>query len=223
MRIDYNYIRHQIDELLSVYTGLKETSNDYSTSIILSGKVSINRTYNNYLVDREYEIKIEIPINNEKLPEVWDIGNHIDDSYVHRYHDGKLCLETDAFIALGFYNGNSLLQWMENIVEPYYFSYEYYTRFGEFPFGERGHGLNGIVETYQEVFKEQDIIKVCKLLHAISQRKYRGHLPCPCDSGVITRKCHGKCIYMFISDDYLYSIANRDYIELCEEIKKHDK
>lgn len=223
MKIDYNHVQPQIDELLTTYKGLKEESNDYNTSIIISGSVSINRTYNNYLVDKEYEIRIFIPINNDKLPEAWDIGNHIDKSYVHRYSDGRLCLETDAYIALCLYNGYSLLQWMKNIVEPYYYSYEYYTRFGEFPFGERGHDIDGIVETYQEVFKEQDTIKVCKLLRAISQKEYRGHLPCPCDSGVISRKCHGKYIYPFFCDENLNSIAKKDYLRICKEKKKYVK
>lgn len=123
---------------------------------------------------------------------VWDIGNHIDKTYIHRYPDGELCLETEAYIALCFYNGYSLLQWMKNIVEPYYFSYENYTRFGEFPFGDRGHNLDSVIETYQQIFHENDLVKCVKLLHAISQRKYKGHLPCPCESGLITRKCHGR-------------------------------
>lgn len=223
MRIDYYHIRPQIDEFLTTYTGLKEDSTDCNNNVLLSGIVSINRTYNGFLVDKEYEIKIIIYLNDEKLPEVWDIGNHISQSYVHRYSDGKLCLETDAYIMLKFYNGYSLLQWMKNIVEPYYYSYEYYTRFGEFPFGERGHNLDGVFETYQQIFKEQDGLKVCKLLRAISLRKYRGHLPCPCDSGIITRKCHGIYIYPFIHDTQLHNIACRDWMNICEGLKKYDK
>lgn len=223
MRIDYNNIRSQVDELLAAYNGLKEESIDDNTSIILSGRVSINRSYNSFAIDNEYDIKILIPLNNDELPDVWDIGNQIDKSYIHRYPDGKLCLETDAFMALCFYNGYSLLQWMKNTVEPYYYSYEYYARFGEFPFGERGHDLNGVIEAYQQLFNEDDIVKTCKLLRAISQRKYRGHLPCPCDSGIITRKCHGSFVYPFICDDQLYSIAHRDYMNIYEVICKYDK
>ena len=40
---------------------------------------------------------------------------------------------------------------MENIVEPYYYSYEYFSRFGEFPYGDRGHDLVGVIETYQQI------------------------------------------------------------------------
>lgn len=223
MRMDYNHIRPQIDELLMSYSGLKEEEAEDNSSIILSGRVSINRSYKGFTIDNEYDIKISIPINNDELPDVWDFGNHIDKTYIHRYPDGKLCLETEVFIALCFYSGYNLLQWMENIVEPYYFSYEYYKRFGEFPFGDRGHNLDGVVETYQQILHESDIVKCIRLLQAISQRKYKGHLPCPCESGLTTRKCHGKLIYPFISDDYLFSIAKRDYSRLCEAIREYDK
>lgn len=223
MKIDYNHIKPQIDELLTLYDNLKEEDNNKNTSIILSGRISINRSYNGFTVDKEYDIKICIPLNNDELPSVWDVGNQIDKAYIHRYPDGKLCLETEAYIALCFYNGYNMLQWMENIVEPYYYSYEYYSRFGEFPYGDRGHDLIGVIETYQQVFKESDCGKVYKLLQAISQRKYRGHLPCPCESGIITRRCHGSYIYPFINDEYLYSIAKKDFLKLCEAIKEYDK
>lgn len=216
-------IRPQIDELLSSYAGLKENTPLHNDTVILSGRISVNRMFNGFLVDKEYEIRIHIPLKDDNLPEVWDIGNSIDKSYTHRYPNGKLCLDTDAFIAFCFYKGFDLSQWMQNIVEPYFFSYEYYKRFGEYPLGERGHNLNGVVETYQQLFQEQDFVKVCKLLRAISERKYRGHMPCPCDSGIITRKCHGKYIYPFFSDEHLNAVANKDYLNICEAIEKNDK
>lgn len=223
MRIKYNQIRPQIDELLASYSGLKEEDTKNNSSIIIVGRISINRSYNSFTIDNEYDVKILIPLNNDDLPDVWDIGDKIDKSYIHRYSDGKLCLETDAFMALCFYNGYSLLQWMKNIVEPYYYSYEYYTRYGEFPFGDRGHNLVGVIETYQQIFNEDNVAKTYKLLRAISQRKYKGHLPCPCGSTIITRKCHGKSIFPFINDNYLFSIANRDYLRICEAIREYDK
>ena len=94
MRIDYNHIKPQIDELITSYGGLKEENTDKNTSIILSGRVSINRSYNGFTVDKEYDIRILIPLNNDELPDVWDIGNHIDKSYIHRYTDGEVCLQT---------------------------------------------------------------------------------------------------------------------------------
>lgn len=37
-------------------------------------------------------------------------------------------------------------------------------------------------------------MRTIKLLEAVCLDGYRGHLPCPCGSGLIARKCHGKDI-----------------------------
>lgn len=223
MRIDNHLKESEVDGLLDVYTELKKNIDEKNNSVILSGKISVNRSYNNYTIDKDYKIKILIPLNSCELPEVWDIGNHIDPSYAHIYPDGKLCLETDAYIALCFYNGFNLLDWMKNIVEPYFYSYEYYSNYDEFPFGERGHDFEGVIEAYQEIFNEQDVVKVFKLLHAISKKKYKGHLLCPCNSGLITRKCHGEYIFHFFHNERLHHIAHRDYTKICEVINEYDK
>ena len=39
MRIDYNHIKPQIDELITSYGDLKEENTDKNTSIILSGSL----------------------------------------------------------------------------------------------------------------------------------------------------------------------------------------
>lgn len=72
---------------------------------------------------------------------------------------------------------------MIEYVEPYYFSYEFFQRYGEFPFGERGHDWEGIIQTYSDYFNEPDVVKTIKLMAFISGQKYRGHVLCPCGSG----------------------------------------
>ena len=137
--------------------------------------------------------------------------NQIDESYPHRYTDGQLCLETDAAIRICFLAGFDLEIWMRDFVEPYYFSYEYYQRYGVFPFGERAHGIEGVLQTYGEYFNEPDYVKVFRLMEFIQFGQYRGHLPCPCGSGEKTRSCHGKFIKKFFENSNLKIIVQRDY------------
>ena len=85
-----------------------------------------------------------------------------------------------------------VVSWMQEFVEPYFFSYEYYQRFGCFPFGERSHGIEGILQSFGDVFQETDNIKVCKILMFIYSDRYRDHLPCPCGSGKKYKNCCGK-------------------------------
>ena len=129
------------------------------TQIVLVGPILVNRSSKGFQVCKEYTVKIVIPLESEELPYVLDTGNHIDSNYPHRYLSGKLCLETDGNVKIRFIDGFSLEAWMTEYVEPYYFSYEFFQRYGEFPFGERGHGWDGIIQAYSELLMSLIISK----------------------------------------------------------------
>ena len=172
----------QVKSLLQIYDKL-HIEKESNQEIILTGEILVNRTASSYTLYKTYHIEVHIPFESDKLPYVFDIGNAIDSNYNHQYKDGPLCLETDFAIRIRFVDGLNLVSWMQEFVEPYFFSYEYYQRFGCFPFGERSHGIEGILQPFGDVFQETDNIKVCKILMFIYSDRYRGHLPCPCGSG----------------------------------------
>ena len=141
----------QANSLLHLYNYRKlKICTMEETEIVLAGSILINRSAKGFQLCKEYSVKIVIPLESEKLPYILDVGNHIDCNYPHRYLNGKLCLETDTSIRVRFVDGFSLEAWLEEFVEPYYFSYEFYQRYGEFPFGERGHDWEGIIQTYSD-------------------------------------------------------------------------
>lgn len=172
----------QVNSLLQIYDKL-HIEKESNQEIILTGEILVNRTASSYTLYKIYHIEVHIPFESDKLPYVFDIGNAIDSNYNHQYKDGPLCLETDFAIRIRFVDGLNLVSWMQEFVEPYFFSYEYYQRFGCFPFGERSHGIEGVLQSFGDVFQETDNIKVCKILMFIYSDRYRGHLPCPCGSG----------------------------------------
>lgn len=172
----------QVKSLLQIYDKL-HIEKESNQEIILTGEILVNRTASSYTLYKTYHIEVHIPFESDKLPYVFDIGNAIDSNYNHQYKDGPLCLEIDFAIRIRFVDGLNLVSWMQEFVEPYFFSYEYYQRFGCFPFGERSHGIEGILQSLGDVFQETDNIKVCKILMFIYSDRYRGHLPCPCGSG----------------------------------------
>lgn len=69
-------------------------------------------------------------------------------------------------------------------VESYFFSYEYYKRYGIYPFGEYSHGIKGLDEYFAEYFKLEDINVNNRrnIIEYIFLNKYRGHNYCPCGS-----------------------------------------
>ncbi|MCW3491338.1 SEC-C domain-containing protein [Dethiobacter alkaliphilus] len=119
-------------------------------------------------------------------------------------------METDSQIRIRFIDGFDLVEWMSEFVEIYYFSYEYYKRFGIFPFGERTHGSLGIVQTYQDFLKAKDEVEAYKLMHFIKNRVYRGHHLCPCGSEKMLRKCHGPAMLRFYKDARMKKIMTDD-------------
>ena len=199
----------QIRELLAHYVGLKIVQSG-SDEIVICGEIHIYRTAKGYTLNRSFQIELKIPLNSEHLPSVLDIEGSIDDTYPHRYQSGELCIETDTAIRLRFSDGFNLVMWMEEYVEPYFFSYAYYMRYGVFPFGERPHGLEGILNTYMDLFNESDMKKVASLLRYCGDEKYRGHIDCPCGSGKKLRNCHGNVIFPLMTDPRKKEIIAKD-------------
>lgn len=161
----------QVQSLLQCYKELKVVTVEDS-QIKLSGNIEINREWNDVRLNKDYSITIIIPIESNQVPYVIDAGNQIDSSYPHRYKDGGLCLEIDTVIKLKFLNGMTLSEWMLNYVETYFFSYEYFKRYGVFPFGERAHGIIGLLDYYGEKLNETDLTKTYYLMRYIATKPY---------------------------------------------------
>ena len=178
--------------------------------IRLQGDIEIYRTAAGFTLDHSYKIEVRVPVDSTDLPVVIDLNGYIDSSYPHRYRSGELCLETDAIIRFRFINGFNLIEWFDEYVETYFFSYEYFKRYGTFPFGERPHGLEGVMSTYQDLFHEQDLNTVAALLRYAADEKYRGHIDCPCGSGQKLRRCHGQALFPLMSDPRKKEVVRMD-------------
>lgn len=62
---------------------------------------------------------------------------------------------------------------------------------GEWPFGDRSHGMLGILEAYCDILGiDQDLGKASAYLRLLSRRSIKGHITCPCGSGHRIRNCH---------------------------------
>ncbi len=211
-----NTIKSALKPFLEKHKGLKiiEMNDNF---VHLNGAILVNRIINGYTIYKEYIITIYIPINSNKLPYVIDTNNIIDPKYPHIYSNKELCLETDSYIRLYFIDGFDLNKWMDEFIEPYFISYEYYIDYGTFPNGERTHGIIGTLESYKDIFHTDNIQQVLKIMYYIKNHTYRGHHPCPCGSKKRIRKCHGKWILPFHKDIKRKSIMLDD-LQLFETV-----
>lgn len=192
----FKYIN--VDKLLAEHPNLivEEYGHNHIPQC-LQGTFVMNANHNNIRFVKTYTVKILL--HEDKIPSVKDIGHHIDVNYPHKYNNRELCLGTDTEIILTCTSKENfdLYLWFNKFMISYFYSYEYYNRMGEYPFGERSHGSKGILEFYMDIFNIQAHNQAHEFLKFINnQQVYRGHLLCPCGSGKRIRNCHKEAFEM---------------------------
>lgn len=214
-----NSLDIEIKKLMVSYPDLVIQSSS-PQMVVLHGPIKIHRCIDNFTLHNTYTLNICIPIESDELPYIIDINHVIEPNYEHYYNSGKLCLETDTAIRLRFIDGFNLVEWMDEFVETYFLSYEYYKLYGEYPFGERQHGILGVIETYQELLHSSTPHETIVFMKYILSTRYRGHDNCPCNSGFRLRNCHGIYFSPFYSNDIKYNILENDFKNLKEELNE---
>lgn len=107
----------------------------------------------------------------------------------HMYANGACCTCVwEEWLAMA--SDTSLKGFCEGPLHNFFLGQVIFDRTGEWPFGERAHGSDGIIEAAGalltcEVNKET----APRYLHAVSAEMIKGHWPCPCGSTKILRDC----------------------------------
>lgn len=185
-----------LNAFLSRYPSLYISTNN-SREVLLKGELLLNHGFKPDNLDQKiyfkekFLVEITIPKDYPKsLPIIKEVGNFLNNNYPHINYDKTLCLAVESEIRYKLAPNYTLTQWMENFAIPFFYSYCFYSKYHRYPFGERSHGREGIIEYFLEFFdvkKEQDL-KEC--LHIMSRQSYKGHHLCPCGSGKKLRDCH---------------------------------
>ena len=180
-----------IDKVLAKQSGLSIEEYDQNhTPQRIRGEIIMNSCFENVHFYKTYSIDINL---SNFPPRVKEVGNKIRSSYPHRYDTDELCLEAPAKIKLVCIDGDvfDFEMWVNRFLIPYFFTYEFYKRYGRYPFGERSHGAKGILEYYAELFHLSSEQQTIRFLQQVSEMdNYRGHRLCPCGSNKKIRDCH---------------------------------
>lgn len=183
-----------IADLLKAHAGFKREAGQRG-EVVLTGPYALDATYNGVRLAENFDLQLVVPGDYPaSLPEVRETSGIIDPGYEHLYLDGSFCLGVRGELLLAQFENPSLVALLDGPVRSYLYSYLFRTRYGYYPFGDRAHGALGILHYYGELFEETDFPTIVKLLGAVCFDEYHGHLPCPCGSGLIARKCHGETI-----------------------------
>ena len=193
MTTDDQLIQSQFDELVNEFNHLhleKEPSGIWS----IKGLLGFVGDYAGQIIEDEYEILMDVAEDYPKsLPKIWETGTRIPKDF-HKYGDESLCLGAPLAIKAKFSEDPTLSGLIRNCLIPYLYSFSYYMSYGNLPFGELSHGVQGIYEYYSELFLIKDKNSILKLLRILAGDNYRGHLPCPCGSEKRLRSCHGSIV-----------------------------
>lgn len=183
-----------VSALLNTHGGFKLLHNDRNETVLV-GPYALDAVYESVRLTEDFELQLTVPADYPKsLPRVREISTIIDRNYEHLYTDGTFCLGIQGELLLEQLQNPSLAAFLDGPVRSFLYSYLFHERYGRYPFGDRVHGAIGILQYYEELFEETDSISTIMLLRAVCSDNYRGHLLCPCGSGLIARKCHGKTI-----------------------------
>lgn len=224
-------IRKEICELKQTYKCLTDISHRKQETII-KGPLSFEASFDEFPVIVEcFDIELAIPDSYpEVLPIVRETGGRIDQDYEHLNQDGTLCLTTPIEKRLLFLEQKSLLGFVNLLVIPYLYGYSYWKKYGHHPFGERAHGVEGIIQYYQDELGLSGNVHILAMLAFLFQFGYRGHLLCPCGSGFKVRECHSETLLKLhkyhsnhtLRNDFLYllSLCLEKKEEFSEELSK---
>lgn len=153
----------------------------------------MDAVYNDIPLSDVYSVKIFVPANYPiRLPRAFLQGEELPKGFMHQCDDGSLCLGVVNDIYDKLDVNSDLLFFINEFVVGFLYSLTYYKRFGEPPYGERSHGILGVLEYYSEKMRADSAKELIPLLRAVADKWYRGHLPCPCGSTKKLRECHGQ-------------------------------
>lgn len=184
----------QIQDVLEVYPDLsaQETKNGY----LITGQFILNSEFSEIPLYDEYFIEMNVSLKFPGVvPIVREVSGNIPEDFEHIYENEELCLGAACDLYDFLDHHPFVVDFLNGPVTSYFYTASFYKRYKTVPYGERSHGLEGIIEAYLERYQLNDInLLVMLLAYVAGFYKYRGHLHCPCNSGKKFRNCHGQIV-----------------------------
>jgi hypothetical protein len=161
--------------------------------IIVDGVVQLRGAYavrdGSTILDR-YQVEIRFPPDYPRdLPIVEEIGGRIPrvpDRHISS--DGTACLLVPEEWLLAA--DQSFRVFLDGPMKNFFLGQLLVEVGKPWPFGERQHGYEGLVQAYMEVLGISDATRVIAYFDCLRKKAIRGHHDCPCGSNKRLRYCH---------------------------------
>ena len=179
-----------VDAVRRAFPGLD--IEDRGGQVVIAGELVIHHA--GAVLDH-YKIEIALPTEGPRagMPVVREVGGRIprsDDRHINSL-DGTCCLMVTDQFWLEHPQGMDVVQFIDGPVRGFFVGQSHFEAGGGWPYGEYGHGRDGIMQFYRGIFGVDDDAVVRTLLRAAGGSRMRGRHACPCGSGRPGRECHG--------------------------------
>lgn len=214
--MDRAEIRQEVEEVLARYPLLRAELNGHDIKIVGTFTISEGgQESDRFLV--EIVLDADYPAS---LPMVWETGGRIPrtlDRHVYP-HSGQACTLLPLQRWELWPSGASLLNYVDGPMRNYFISQALVENGDPWPFGEWGHGLEGVDQYYLGLLNIPAAAAIVPMLTAIADEDWKGHRDCPCGSRKRTRHCHGehlRAIRMRMGTDHA-KVAAKIYVNICK-------
>lgn len=142
------------------------------------------------ILDR-FLIELEFPKDYpDSVPILREVGGRIpwhEDRHTNRTGEACPIIPEEWLVRL---DRDSILEFLGGPVRNFFIGQILVEHGKPWPFGERPHGVPGLVEFYGELIGTTDKAAVRRFLDYLGKETVKGHWECPCGSGKRLRNCH---------------------------------
>jgi hypothetical protein len=143
-----------------------------------------------------FQLEVVVPgMYPDDCPFVREIGGRIPRiPDRHMNGDGTACLFVPEERARYFPIGMPLVGLLRGPIRAFFIGQLYFERFGQWPFGERGHGAKGLLEFYAEALSTTNGETILFVIDDLRRPAATRAAACPCGSGIPTEGCHPRVL-----------------------------
>ena len=140
-----------------------------------------------------YDVKIQVSREFPQMePSVYETGERIPKTADRHVFPGS------GICCLGVWeewllttSEPSFSEFLSGLLKDYFVGQSWFEVKGEWPYGERSHGIYGLVESYAEILGTEEKLEIVVAhLKTLALPAAKGHLECPCGSKIRLRNCH---------------------------------
>jgi len=184
-----NNLIKDINEVLELYPKLRSYEEADGTHSLI-GEIDI------FDASEIYHGSFDIRVKSTKdypysFPDLYETKGMIAyEEDMHMYKDGRCCVAIMQEEEIRAKKGITLKEFLKEFTIPFFANQLYYKNCNSWANGDYKHGLEGILQYYQELLNEVSLEKVISELNNVLVVNQKGFEKCFCGSGKKYKKCH---------------------------------